>query len=418
MDTILFNSFDSNIEESFRFLLSKYLPVFIKQGLNSSESMILISNLSKIIFLPHENLLLFLQKMIENISNIEKYEEFFLLLLEKINKTSENQYEKIKNDNKAVNLTVFNNIDNVPLHSWNYTDKNIYINTSKYKIKAYNSFKKRSFRIVCTCKDYCDYDCVCVKFNSFHLIDHPPYTVISSDTKLINPLKIKKNSHIFECSDACSCDKSLCGNSLLGWKNLKRLKTSDFIIKRYKKFYKDSETPIYMWGLMSNTEIKKNSFVMEYTGEIITKEMADYRGDLYDKSGNNYLFDLNMSIEFKIDEGRNSFFLIDNFVKKKSKKEKKSLIRNFPLCIDAYNYGNLTRFINHSCKPNLKSVSIHVENKEILMPRIIYYSIQNIEKGEELTIDYNCVDVNGKQDLKCACGEIECKGFMYKSQNI
>jgi len=40
-------------------------------------------------------------------------------------------------------------------------------------------------------------------------------------------------------------------------------------------------------------DIPAGAFVLEYTGEIITKKEGDRRGKIYDQQGMSYLFDMN-----------------------------------------------------------------------------------------------------------------------------
>ncbi|KAL9694617.1 hypothetical protein quinque_013902 [Culex quinquefasciatus] len=52
--------------------------------------------------------------------------------------------------------------------------------------------------------------------------------------------------------------------------------------------------------------------------------------------------------------------------------------------IDASNYGNLARFINHSCNPNCYTKVITIE----LEQKIVIYSKQPIGVNKEITYDY------------------------------
>jgi SET domain-containing protein len=48
-----------------------------------------------------------------------------------------------------------------------------------------------------------------------------------------------------------------------------------------------------MWGLYALEEIPQGAFIMQYTGEIVTKKWGDMRGSYYDYNGLSYLFDMN-----------------------------------------------------------------------------------------------------------------------------
>ena len=82
------------------------------------------------------------------------------------------------------------------------------------------------------------------------------------------------------------------------------------------------------WGLKTLDSIRANQFVTEYVGEILTSEDAETRGKKYDKMGQTYLFDLDYNEDDCL------------------------------YTIDAYRFGNVAHFINHSvsfyhyAKPN------------------------------------------------------------------
>ena len=121
-----------------------------------------------------------------------------------------------------------------------------------------------------------------------------------------------------------------------------------------------------MWGLFAMENIPVGAYVMEYVGEVITKRFGDIRGQYYDKAGSSYLFDMNDPTEE--DEGPD-----DNF---------------HPFCIDATFYGNQSRFVNHSCDPNLRTFSLQVDSDSQTFHSIGMFAKRMIKAGEELTIDY------------------------------
>lgn len=110
-----------------------------------------------------------------------------------------------------------------------------------------------------------------------------------------------------------------------------------------------------MWGLFAMEDIPAGAFVVEYVGEILTAKEGDTRGRNYDQVGMSYLFDMNdpdESDEYDMKIQESSF---EDF---------------FPLCIDAAFYGNESRFVNHSCDPNLKSFNIVTEVESYTYHRI------------------------------------------------
>ena len=53
-------------------------------------------------------------------------------------------------------------------------------------------------------------------------------------------------------------------------------------------------------------------------------------------------------------------------------------------CLDANNYGNIARFINHSCQPNLTPVKVFAKHQDLRFPHIALFANRDIKKGEEL----------------------------------
>ena len=53
-------------------------------------------------------------------------------------------------------------------------------------------------------------------------------------------------------------------------------------------------------------------------------------------------------------------------------------------CIDARHYGNVARFINHMCVPNLLPVRVFIEHQDLHFPRIAFFANRDIEADEEL----------------------------------
>ena len=91
-------------------------------------------------------------------------------------------------------------------------------------------------------------------------------------------------------------------------------------------------------GLFATQPIKKNTYIMDYTGDLITNEEADERGG-------KYLFEINSK-----------------------------------WTIDGKDRKHTARYVNHSCRPNCET---RVSGK-----RVKIYAIKNIKEGEELTYDY------------------------------
>ena len=107
-------------------------------------------------------------------------------------------------------------------------------------------------------------------------------------------------------------------------------------------------------GLVAATPIAAGDAVVEYVGEVLTREQAEARERWYTESGLRCSYPL--------------FTEMHGFV------------------IDATLYGNAARFMNASCEPNLKQV--HMKHNEPSMPRVLFRARRDIAQGEELTWRY------------------------------
>ena len=75
--------------------------------------------------------------------------------------------------------------------------------------------------------------------------------------------------------------------------------------------------------------------------------------------------------------------------------------------IDPTVYGNVARFMNHSCDPNCETRKWTV-GKEI---QVGIFARKNIREDEELTFDYQ-FDTFKTPFTKCYCGTAKCKGYL------
>lgn len=100
--------------------------------------------------------------------------------------------------------------------------------------------------------------------------------------------------------------------------------------------------------------------------------------------------------------------------------------------VDPAQVGNVGRFLNHSCMPNLFMVPVRVHS---VIPRLALFAGRDIEAQEELTFDYSggysnqrpaepvpmqsdattraCgTDSTGFQRKACRCGSHNCMQFL------
>ncbi|XP_038050695.1 histone-lysine N-methyltransferase SETDB1-like isoform X2 [Patiria miniata] len=79
--------------------------------------------------------------------------------------------------------------------------------------------------------------------------------------------------------------------------------------------------------------------------------------------------------------------------------------------MDAKFIGNLGRYLNHSCSPNLFVQNVFVDSHDLRFPWVAFFAKKYVRAGAELTWDYNydVGSVPGKS-LICLCGSHECRG--------
>ncbi|XP_075732453.1 SET domain bifurcated histone lysine methyltransferase eggless isoform X2 [Rhipicephalus microplus] len=83
----------------------------------------------------------------------------------------------------------------------------------------------------------------------------------------------------------------------------------------------------------------------------------------------------------------------------------------FCYIMDAKNCGNIGRYLNHSCSPNVYVQNVFVDTHDLRFPWVAFFAARYIAAGVELTWDYN-YDVGSVPErvMYCQCGSEECRG--------
>ena len=146
--------------------------------------------------------------------------------------------------------------------------------------------------------------------------------------------------------------------------------------------WKVKNSKIHGHGIFATKEIKKNTKIIQYIGEKVTRAEGNRRSEkrlkkyLHSKkTGSVYIFELNSKYD-----------------------------------IDGSPLYNKARYINQSCDPNCEV--------EIVRDEIWISAIKKIKKGDELFYDYGYTfDKDDFRDHICKCGSKRCIGFIISSDD-
>ncbi|TYH84805.1 hypothetical protein ES332_D02G220800v1 [Gossypium tomentosum] len=207
---------------------------------------------------------------------------------------------------------------------------------------------------------------------------------------------------VFECGPNCGCGPE-CVN-----------RTSQQGLKYQLEVYRTKEKG---WAVRSLDFIPSGAPVCEYVG-ILRKN-----DELEDISENDYIFEIDCWHTMKGIGGRERRLgdvslpmsnLVDEVDERTLESEPEP-----EFCIDASSFGNVARFINHSCDPNLFVQCILSSHHDVRLARIVLFAADDIPRMQELTYDYNyaidsVIGPDGKtKQLPCFCGTSECRKRLY-----
>ncbi|KAI8918485.1 hypothetical protein DFJ77DRAFT_428605 [Powellomyces hirtus] len=180
---------------------------------------------------------------------------------------------------------------------------------------------------------------------------------------------------VYECNSNCTCSPMLCSNRSV--QRGVRLPLQVF------------PTLEKGWAVRTMANLLNGTFVAEYAGEIIGSDEASRRWrERKEKGTGNYILCV---------------------------REHAANGRTYRTNIDPTDRGNVARFINHSCDPNLVMVPVRINQ---IVPSAALFALRDIEAREELTFDYSGagevsqVDSGDANRIRCACGSELCRGYL------
>ncbi|XP_007530259.1 histone-lysine N-methyltransferase SETMAR [Erinaceus europaeus] len=184
---------------------------------------------------------------------------------------------------------------------------------------------------------------------------------------------------VFECHALCPCGED-CRNRLV----------QRGLQVQLQVFQTDAKG----WGLRTLDPIPRGRFICEYAGELLGSAEAQRRSGLQGLRDPNYI----QAVREHASGGQ----VLETFV-------------------DPARVGNVGRFLNHSCEPNLLMLPVRVHS---MVPRLALFAARDILPGEELSYDYSGRFRNGpgaeeEERLEpgmprkpCYCGTVSCTAFL------
>lgn len=194
---------------------------------------------------------------------------------------------------------------------------------------------------------------------------------------------------IYECHTGCKCS----------------LKCPNRVVERGRRVpLQIFRTKERGWGVRCPVDIKKGQFIDKYVGEIITGREADLRRAHSDISQRKDVY----------------LFALDKFSDEDSLDPR---LAGPPLEVDGEFMSGPTRFINHSCEPNMRIFARVGDHADKHIHDLALFAISDIPRGEELTFDYvdgleemesDAHDPSKKQNMTtCLCRSRSCRGFLW-----
>eukprot|EP01018_Ginkgo_biloba_P037772 Gb_09748 [translate_table: standard] len=279
--------------------------------------------------------------------------------------------------------------ENVPICLVNNVDDDKGPSHFEYisKVRYSNSVGKLEPCQGCDCKSGCTPGdkCSCIPLNGGEMPYNP------------NGYLVKWKPLVYECGDQCRCPPS-CRN-----------RVSQKGLKNHFEVFKTNDRG---WGVRSWDPIPAGSFVCEYTGEVQSDSDTEEEGE-----DNDYLLHAN-----RTQENRTLWDGIADILSEQKQGTSSQPPLRPNITIDASKMGNVSRFMNHSCSPNIFRQSVLYDHNDTQFPHIMLFAIENIPPLTELTFDYGLraspvqkCDEKGEskgsgKSKVCLCGATDCRG--------
>ncbi|CAK7230939.1 hypothetical protein SBRCBS47491_007759 [Sporothrix bragantina] len=206
---------------------------------------------------------------------------------------------------------------------------------------------------------------------------------------------------IYECHEGCACATETDANGNPTDENEEACVNR--VVERGRRVpLQIFRTEDRGWGVRTLVDIQKGQFVDRYLGEILTAREANHRRSVSTMARRKDVY----------------LFALDKFSDADSLD---SRLAGPPLECDGEFRSGPTRFINHSCSPNLRIFARVGDHADKHIHDLAFFAVRNIDAGNELTFDY----VDGILDLAadarhhvagmtpCLCKSANCRKFLW-----
>lgn len=223
-----------------------------------------------------------------------------------------------------------------------------------------------------------------------------PFYQTEDGTMVLRPEFLNRRAALIQCSDTCSCHPNC-------WSQ---------VVKRGRTVRLDIfQTPDRGFGLRSPDRIKAGQFIDCYHGELITAAECDARDAAIKETDKaSYLFNLDYNNPADSDDENDDT---------ESQPKRRYVV-------DGRKFGSVSRFLNHSCRPNLKIVPAFHHYADDAIYDTAFFAVRDIEPGTELTFDYYPMEeldrdretgrdrrMKDPDVTKCLCGQEGCRGWLW-----
>ena len=168
------------------------------------------------------------------------------------------------------------------------------------------------------------------------------------------------NSHhtpIVECADSCLCPPTC----------LNRVVSRGLRVSLTVFWTRDGRG----WGVRAAQPLRRGQFVCEYAGEILSSAEAQARR--------------RATAQTREDDGGDGSNPDSNYYIMSVVEHVGAPRRAMTTTIDPTKCGNVGRYLNHSCAPNLEVQLVRCGS---FVPRVAFFSSRDVAIGEELTFHY------------------------------